>query len=174
MGFAIEEPRFFKGKMIDYFANMHACSGCHKPKRPQLTHKEGRSPTQRTDDSGLYTILGVLFDEMPTGIIEKVSPQDPNTENAYVSVMCNGSPAEKREERGRMGRGTSVFFECSQDSQGRTPVTLARFDIEKALANQDPHAGNVCQSRKFLYNHLDTVGKEAFKDAFEICGIKTP
>ena len=73
-----------------------------------------------------------------------------------------------------MGRGTSTFFSCPENDEGRKWVPLARFDMRTALANNDSHAAEVCRSRAFLFNHLDTNGKEAFKDAFEICGIKTP
>ena len=50
-------------------------------------------------------------------------------------------------------------------------VPIARLDIPCGLRAKDTHADAVCASRRYLYDHMDDVGKRAFADAFVACNI---
>lgn len=137
---------------------LNQCAGCHVPDKPASERlQEGAMPHRKTDVSGLYHPQAVLETETP---IEVSRPHDPNLADPFIRMRCASGDLVVREHRG------SRSPRCSDGT-----VPLASLDVRAALAVRDPHALAVCESRRYLFEHLDEVGQAAFERAFLECGI---
>jgi hypothetical protein len=151
------------------FAMQNDCASCHAhdkaerrrfPSNASVATAEGAAPNRGTDADGLYTVATVLADSAP---LETHRPRDMNEGDPYVSVACEDGTAA---ELVVGARGRWRHFRCDDGS-----VPYARFDLGRALAEEDAHARAVCQSRAYLWNHMDGDGRAAFASAFEECGL---
>ncbi len=147
-------PPAARGRLVE----LNQCAGCHTPDKPAATRvAESTLPHRKTDASGLYHPQSVLERETP---VEFSRPNDPNLADPFVRFRCATGGLSVREA------GGSKSPRCSDGS-----VPLATLDLQRALAAGDPHAQAVCASRKFIWEHLDELGRVAFADAFSDCGI---
>jgi hypothetical protein len=63
-------------------------------------------------------------------------------------------------------RGRRRQFACEDES-----VPYARLDVAAALADGDSRAAAVCRSRAYLADHMDEKGRDAYRGAFNECGL---
>lgn len=151
---------------LSLFAAQNDCAFCHehgKKERQGMRAADGDDgppPNRGTDASGLYTVASVLADDAP---IETHRARDMNEGDPYVSATCaDGESAVFRVDR----RGARRRFACDDGSLPR-----ARVDLPRALSDGDAHARGVCDSRAYLWRHMEADGRQAFAAAFEECGL---
>lgn len=130
---------------------LNQCTDCHRPNLPPAHAPTSGRPNRATDGRGSFAILAALTSETA---VETYRPVDPNREDPHVSYRCASGALELRRDSAR----------CSDNS-----VPLAKLDVAAALAEGDEHAGAVCETRRFLFDHLDDFGRRAFSDAFTEC-----
>ncbi len=149
-------PRAVK-RLID----LNQCARCHvSNKAPSTTAGQDGLPNRPTDGHGFYQVEGVLHDELP---VETSRPRDPNLHDPFVTYRCaSGEPPQPVES-------TSVAHVRCADG---APV-LGRLDVAQSLAAKDPHALAVCETRRFLFERMTTSARNAFGEAFAVCGITT-
>jgi hypothetical protein len=143
-----------------HLARQNDCAFCHVHARAANTRDGEHGALNRpTDASGFFAIESVLEDEAP---LEDYRPIDPNVDDPYVEVICGDVAPEIVSHRGER------HAHCPD---GRVP--RARYDLPRALSTNDPHASQVCASRRALYAWSDHWAREAFAPAFEECERRT-
>ena len=101
-----------------------------------------------------------LDDEAP---LETYGRADRALSDPYVTPFCPDGQTPSRDESKRRPRVT-----CPGGG-----VAWAKLEIERAIANDDHRAQQVCAARKYLYERLDDRGRELFADAARRCKIAT-
>jgi hypothetical protein len=143
------------------------CAGCHVHRRPenQLPNEHGLA-NRSTDASGCFQIQSVLVSQLP---LETYFPSEVNAANPFMKFGCregaelrDGSVSDGATQRGRARPS------CSDGS-----IPWARFDVKKALAASSEQAEKLCASRRYLAEHLDDAGRQAFREGLTECGIDT-
>jgi hypothetical protein len=90
--------------------------------------------------------------------LEQHRPRDLNADDPFVSVHCATlamTPVQ-----------IGSTYSCVDGS-----VPLARLDLARGLAFGRPHELAVCDSRRYLFDHMDDSARNAFAAAFAECGI---
>lgn len=145
------------GDEVDLFAELDDCAGCHVHDRAPLTLRSPEGvPNRGTDSGGFFVVQSVLADDAP---LERHRALDTNTGDPFVHVTCPGGGAAKLESRG----GTR-HFAC----EGRS-VPRGHYDLGAALAAGDAHAAAVCESRRYLAEHMNDAARAAFASAIREC-----
>ncbi len=134
-----------------------ACTNCHKHDNPPRLMK---SELFESDSAGFFNPIGVLQDSLA---IRDQRPWDWNADNSYISVWC-GNIQVKAEVNGESRK----YPACKN---GEAPI--GKLDLKLALQKGDAHAKALCESRRFLFNNMDSFARDSFKNAFEKCGIIT-
>lgn len=140
---------------------LNQCARCHgfdKPVSP-VANERGL-PNRATDLHGFYQVEGVLLDEAPA---ETARPRDTNLDDPFIVHRCAAGEPPIRVQDERV-----THLRCAD---GGPPV--GRLDVARALAAGDAHAAEVCASRAFLRAHMSAPARQAFSDAFAVCGIPT-
>jgi hypothetical protein len=139
-----------------HLARQNDCAFCHVHARAANTHDGEHGALNRpTDASGFFAIESVLEDEAP---LEDYRPIDPNVDDPNVEVHCGDVAAEVVSHPGER------HAHCPN-----AQVPRARYDLPRALLRDDPHAAQVCESRRALYEWSDHSVREAFAAAFQEC-----
>ncbi len=146
--------------VIKGYRRRSGCARCHAYDRDEITRGKSDIAVNRgTDASGLFVPLYILRDDAP---LEFYRPRDMNAADDCVSVACgDGEPGLLVEKPDGARR-----YRCEDGS-----VPRGRLDWVCARAAGDGHAEAVCASRKYLYDHLDALGRKAFSKAFDTCDI---
>lgn len=161
-GFAWKTTKASRERGISGFHKRSGCAGCHPSDRARRLQVSDPGIVSRpTDTAGYYVPLSVLSDQAP---VETYHPRDNNAEDPCVSVTCGDVVATLESSETGARR-----FRCKDAS-----VPIARLDVPCGLRSEDAHTAAVCASRRYLYEHMDDVGKGAFADAFVACNIGTP
>lgn len=122
-----------------HLAKINGCTTCHRPHRAEDRGVEAL--VQRgTDADGLFSIRSVLRDEDP---VERYREVDANAGDPLMVPTCPGSELDL------------VNARCADAKRARL-----RFDVEAGLAMGDPHAENVCATRRALATLLDDAGRD--------------
>jgi mono/diheme cytochrome c family protein len=158
-----DSPQPFSGALPSWgevmrFRALNQCQQCHVADKPMAGSDRAALPPWATDASGLYVPLAVLADRAPLSTTPMFS--DPNAGAPFVVARCGDAPA--REHMGRRSR----WFSCPDDG-----VPMGVLDVAAARAAGDPHAERLCASRRYLFERMDSAGREAFAAAFAVCGI---
>ncbi|MCB9736036.1 MAG: putative DNA-binding domain-containing protein [Deltaproteobacteria bacterium] len=155
-GVAAALPQARRDAMATGLRERADCARCHDHARPPTT-AAGAAVHRGTDGSGFYVPASVLADEVP---LERYRPDDPNVPAPWLAVRCDdGSPARYAHEK------TGRRWRCAG---GEVPT--ARVDLAAALAAGDPHAAEVCASRRWLGDHMTPRARAAFAAALAPCG----
>ncbi|HZS37272.1 MAG TPA: hypothetical protein VFF06_10610 [Polyangia bacterium] len=142
--------------LVERVRRLGACSGCHERDRAERRDAAALGPRRATDGAGLFQVETVLADEVP---IEAHRPRDLNATDRFVRVQCGASAAEPTSDANG-ARG----WRCADGG-----VPIARFDLRAALAGGDPRAESLCRARRYLYDHMSSVARAAFANAFRAC-----
>jgi hypothetical protein len=148
------------GPWIRKVTALNDCAQCHRHEKPESTLlDEGGVPHRATDASGLFVPTAVLSSRAP---IETARPWDQNLDDPFIRFRCpSGEP--RRVERGS-GAEAARFLRCPGGA-----VPIGELDVRAALAAGDTHATAVCASRRYLFEHLDGMGRTAFAEALAEC-----
>jgi hypothetical protein len=137
------------------------CAACHVAAR-EAQVLVGEGPHRPTDASGLYHVQAVLADELP---LERNRPVDANVGDPHFRARCPAGADPELRAAANGGR----HLECPGGQ-----VVWGRYALADALAAGAPHAAAVCASRRFLFDHMDDEGRQAFSSAFAVCGFTAP
>ncbi|HET6583758.1 MAG TPA: hypothetical protein VFG69_09925, partial [Nannocystaceae bacterium] len=131
----------------------NACEACH---RRDLAEDEGReaAPRRASDHDGGFALLMVLARQMP---ISSARPLDLNHRDPFVQLSC------------RDGTRLVSLSPMPRCRDGESAV--ATRDVAAGLASGDAYTHRVCESRQFLWDHMDAHAREAFADSFRECGL---
>ena len=144
--------------MIARWHALDDCAACHGKDRADATMVSAL-PSRGTDGSGLFVPETVLRDAAP---LERHRPRDLNIEDHDIRITCVRGAAMIAADRegGRQPRYTD----------GGVP--RATLDVAHALAIGDPHAKEMCASRRWLASRLSDKARARFKDAIAECPEK--
>lgn len=131
----------------------NACGSCHMKDLPADVDRT-TAPPRASDGDGGFALLMVLSREMP---ISGARPLDLDHRDPFVQLTCRG------------GARLASLAPMPQCKGGESPV--AARDVAAGLAVGDPYTQRVCESRRFLWDHMDTPAREAFADSFRDCGL---
>lgn len=137
----------------------NACASCHQYARPEneLPSQHGIA-NRATDDSGCFQVQNVLISQLP---LETYFPIEVNRASPFIKFGC---PAGGELQLPEAGRPT-----CSNGA-----VPWGRFDVASAIAAADEQAEGLCAARRYLFEHLDAIGRQAFREGFAECSISIP
>jgi hypothetical protein len=140
------------------FRALNRCQLCHVADKPQARSPEERLPPWATDGSGLYVPPAVLADEAPLSTTDDFD--DPNEGDRFVAARCPSAPAVLQ------GRPGDHWYVCADGG-----LPLGRRDVPAGRAAGDAYTAQLCASRRYLFDRLDALGRQAFAAAFAACGI---
>jgi hypothetical protein len=138
----------------------NACGPCHAHAREE---RLAGVPARRTDAAGWFVPETVLLDRVP---VEHHRPREMNVDDPFVRFVCPSASGEAPAEVVRHDDGT------------RWPVCAGKvaavgvLDLPAALAANDAHARQVCDSRRALFSRMDDEARRAYASAFEACSIR--
>lgn len=145
---------FNGGQDIAEFRDHNHCLQCHAVNQPTpLT--DSHLLGYESDERGFFQPLAVLQDSMT---VRYHRPWDLNADDHFVSVWCGAQRIQA------LIQGDSRWYECP-DHEAPT----GKLDLQKALSQKDPHALGLCESRKYLYEHMDDKAQSVYRQAFEEC-----
>ncbi|MDB4965487.1 MAG: hypothetical protein JWN44_1176 [Myxococcales bacterium] len=153
---ATEPPGPQHDAFVARYRQLADCASCHVANRNQPT-RAGAMPNRATDASGLFVPQTVLSDRAP---IERHRPRDLNIDDRFMRMTCVNA---------------SFMIEADRTG-GRLPrcldggVVTAQLELPRALAAKDAHAKAVCDSRRWLGEHLSSGARERFAAAIAECG----
>jgi hypothetical protein len=160
VGTPIDGPPL-SGNDLRALGRLNDCAHCHIPNhRREASVDAGPFPRRETDASGLYAPLSVLHSEVA---LAATRPQDLNADDPWVDVRCGKGPARLVHD------GNWIWYRCADGS-----VPVGRRDVRGALAAGDGYTARVCQSRRYLDEHMDRAARQAFAASFRECGIRSP
>jgi len=143
---------------VERFRALNRCQLCHIADKPQARSSDQALPPWATDGSGLYVPPAVLADEAPLSDTDDFD--DPNAVDRFVAAGCPAGTATL------LGRSGDHWYGCAD---GGLPI--GRRDVTAGRAAGDAYTLQLCASRRYLYDRLDTLGRRAFAAAFSACGI---
>ena len=136
----------------------NACASCHQHGRPANTRpREHGLANRRTDASGCFQVGNILLSRLP---VETYFPLETNLENPFILFSCTTGEVRLL--------APPQHPVCDDGS-----VPQGRFDVASAVAAANAQANELCVARKYLFDHLDAVGRSAFASGFAECKITT-
>ena len=140
----------------NHFRQLNHCGACHEPNAPSpLTTA---SPFRfESDTQGFFQPITVLQNEMT---VRDHRSRDINADDPFITVWCGNQPTKA------VVSGMDRWYSCPNE---QAPV--GKLDIVAALAAKDAHALQICESRAYLFRHMDDNAQAAFAPAFEECKI---
>ncbi len=136
------------------FANHNHCANCHQPNLPTPIVM-APSFNYESDSRGFFQEITELGNGMT---VRNHREWDLNADDPFIKVGCNGEPAMI------VTTTTSRGYECSNNA-----VPFGTLDLKAALAAEDPHALKVCESRGYLFDHMDVASQSIFAEAAAEC-----
>jgi hypothetical protein len=143
------------------FRRLNQCGACHQVNRPMPTMVKPVVPSPSvhlTDSHGFFQPITVLDDTMP---VRSHRRWDRNADDPFVTVWCGTQQARAVTDGDRRG------YTCPDGAQ-----PIGKLDMAAALARKDLHAEQVCASRKYLFDHMEQTGRDAYRPFFTECGIR--
>ena len=126
---------------------------------PASVRPPSRTPANMlTDSQGFFQPITVLANRMTVRDSRK---WDLNADDPFITVWCGNERVRAVTE------GDSRSYRCAD---GGVPV--GELQLAAALKNKDAHALQVCASRRYLYQHMDSKARKAYHTAFAECSIK--
>jgi hypothetical protein len=139
------------------FRRLNQCGACHQSKAPApLTTRS--APPFISDSHGFFQPTTVLEDTMA---IRDHRRWDLNADDPFVTVWCGSQQVRAT------ATGDSRRYQCPNDA-----VPIGKLQLTAAVAKRDSHALQVCESRKYLYMHMDDKARDAYRVGFQECSIK--
>ena len=141
---------------IKHFRTLNKCAACHEPDAPSpLT----TAPPWRweTDTRGFFQPITVLGN---SETVRDHRDWDFNADDPFITVWCGDQQTHA------FVNGDVRNYRCPNDI-----APVGKLDIRAALQIHDEHAEQVCQSRLYLYLHMNEDAKKAYRSAFDECGI---
>lgn len=141
---------------IARYRQLADCAACHVAARAE-PKRVGTLPNRATDASGLFVPQTLLADRAPA---ERHRPRDLNIDDRFMRMTCVNA---------------SFMIEADR-AGGRLPrcldggVVTVELDLPRALAAGDAHAKAVCDSRRWMGEHLTSGARDRFKAAIAECG----
>jgi hypothetical protein len=142
------------------FRRLNQCGRCHQPNQAAPRAGSPRVPGTAallTDSHGFFQPLTVLEDTM---LMRSSRRWDLNADDPFTSVWCGTSQVHATTNGDRRG------YSCPD---GAPPI--GKLDMAAALAKNDAHARQVCESRRYLYQHMDQAARDAYRPFFTVCSI---
>ncbi len=138
---------------------LNECGGCHVPNQARVVFRarEDTALTRATDAMGFFVPTAVLSDRC---VVAHHRPEDLNDEDPFVTVRCGAVNATL------VTSGDYEEYVCPQGS--REPIGYR--DVRTALLADHPYTQGLCASRKYLYDHMTKNARQAYTDAFGVCG----
>jgi hypothetical protein len=138
---------------------LNDCGHCHRRDMPALRWQDSERVLERgTDNLGFFVPTAVLSDHC---VVANHRPEDVNDEDPYVEVRCGDEPAGLvKEEDG---------FERHHCRNGRVPI--GHRDVRAGLAAGHEYTRRVCESRRWLFEHMTERARRAYADGFAACGL---
>ena len=131
----------------------NACGSCHVGDRASDVDRDS-GPRRATDADGNFALLMVLEREMP---ISTARPHDLNHRDPFVQLRCTD--------------GTELVSFTPMPRCAGDESPLAVRDVRAGMTAGDAYTVRLCESRKYLWDHMDGTAREAFADAFRECGL---
>ncbi len=132
------------------------CGGCHQYSRPDAKRILEFGPVHRgTDVSGFFVPSTVLRDSAP---LEDYAPREMNLDRPFVSITC---------PQGELAVRGEPPFRQATCSAGAPPHAV--FEISSALKANDSTARAVCESRRYLLEHMTPEVRSQFQAQWESC-----
>lgn len=144
-----------QASLLSYERNNN-CGACHAHERPLVT--SGDTVHRPTDSAGFFVPLSVLAPAVP---LERHRPWDMNVDDPFLSLSCPSGGAPRLVTRGPARQFTCATFE----------VPMGSLDVPRALAAGDKRTEEMCESRRYLYEHMDSDARALFAPAFAACGV---
>jgi hypothetical protein len=110
-----------------------------------------------SDARGFFQPIATLQDWMT---VRNHRAVDLNANDRFITVYCGNQPTRAK-WNANVG---ALWYECPQ---GQAPI--GKLNMAAALQARDPHALQVCESRAYLYKHMDEKARAAFASAFSEC-----
>lgn len=145
---------------IRHFRTLNQCGGCHLTNQPAPTSVSPPSRTPMnllTDSHGFFQPITVLANRMT---VRSARKWDLNADDPFITVWCGSQKTTAVTDGDRRG------YKCADGA-----VAVGEFQLSAALKAKDPHAFQVCASRAYLYRHMDSKAREAYRTAFAECSI---
>jgi hypothetical protein len=147
-----------RANMAERLRSLNGCAACHSRERAPRTRMDAPGIVNRgSDSSGFFQVSTLLADRAP---LEMHRPRNPNADDPFIRFVCGEGETPAVVQPGKLGS-----VRCPG---GEVPVGVV--DLPAALRASDVHALRVCASRRFLYEHLDTLGRSVWIDAMAECG----
>jgi hypothetical protein len=138
---------------------INGCAGCHtRGRAPRARAEEPGLVNRGTDASGFFQISTVLYDHAP---LETYRARNANAGDPFVHFVCGPTRTGAIVAGDPLGR-----VRCPS---GEIPVGV--LDVRAALTAGDVHARRLCESRRWLFGHLDDPGRAQFGEAAAECGL---
>ncbi len=135
------------------------CASCHAAGRPDADRTFELGAVHRgTDAAGFFQVKSVLSDHAP---VEAYSPIERNLSDPAIEFRCGEDPA---------AIGDSPYGKTVGCTDGTVPIGY--LDVRAGLARGDERVRGLCRSRGYLFLHLDDAARQAFREAFTVCGIE--
>jgi hypothetical protein len=138
------------------FQKLNHCGGCHTPNIEPNPSANPRDDYE-SDSRGFFQIMTALEDRI---IVRDHRGWDLNADNPNVTVRCGDKVVRATTRENFRG------YECNKGVSA-----VGELDIKKGLAAHDRHTLKLCQSRKYLFDHMDDLARNAFTKQFEDCDI---
>jgi len=145
----------------DVFRRLNQCGACHQLNQSAPLMVGPRVPGRLnllTDAHGFFQPITVLENTMA---VRSSRPWDVNADDPFVSVWCGSERTTATTD------GARRSYRCPNGEQ-----PIGKLDIAAALAKGDAHALGVCESRKYLFAHMDDKARAAYAPYFAECSIK--
>lgn len=144
-----------QASLVSYERNNN-CGACHAHERPLVTSGDGVH--RPTDSAGFFVPLSVLAPAVP---LERHRPWDMNVDDPFLSLTCPSGGTPRLVTRVPLRHYACPTFE----------VPMGALDVDRALAAGDERTLAMCESRRYLYKHMDDDARALFAGAFAECGI---
>lgn len=136
------------------FRSLNQCGACHQPNAP-VPISTAWPYRHMSDSQGFFQPIAALQDWMT---VRNHRPVDLNANDRFITVYCGNQPTRAK------WNAEAIWFDCPQ---GQAPI--GKLNMAAALQARDPHALQVCESRAYLYKHMDEKAQAAFAPAFAEC-----
>ncbi len=146
---------------IRLFRRLNQCGACHQVNRPAPTNVGPPFPAPAnflTDSHGFFQPVTVLETRM---IVRDSRKWDLNADDPFIAVWCG-----TRQTRA-ITDGDRRYYKCPDGA-----VPIGELQLSAALKSKDAHALQVCESRRYLYQHMDQKARDVYRSAFVECSMR--
>ena len=153
-GTSVHADHWRRGQ-IEFFRKVNQCGACHQPDAPVPATTVWPFRLE-SDSRGFFQPIAVLKN---WATIRDHRSWDINADYPFVTVRCGSEKVEAVSQDNYRG------YHCPGE---RAPI--GTLDLQAALKKKDGHALLLCESRRYLFTHMDEKARKAFRRAFQDCG----